>query len=328
MNNKYLTGVFFCLIATLSWGGMFPVMTSALKHMDPFNFTALRYGIAGIAFVILLIMKEGATALSLKGERVLLAWLFGTAGFAGFGFLVFLGQKLSGPTGALTASIIMATMPLLALLVIWVVKSVRPPLFSLLFILMSFSGVVLVITKGDFLAVFSQPQNLSANVPILLGALCWVIYTIGASFFPKWSAYRYTAVTTLLGLVSIFAINYILVQIDYIQVPSIQQIVSVLPHLLYMSLVAGFIGVLSWNMGNKIITPMNGVLFMDVVPLTAFTISAITGTVPIKVQVIGACITATALVLNNLYQRQRLVVSNRASVPLVAAGGSYAKQNH
>jgi len=39
-------------------------------------------------------------------------------------------------------------------------------------------------------------------------------------------------------------------------------VIAISPHLLYMSLVAGFIGVLSWNMGNKIITPLNGVLFI------------------------------------------------------------------
>ncbi|WP_269975583.1 hypothetical protein [Dickeya lacustris] len=45
-----------------------------------------------------------------------------TLGFAGFGFLVFLGQHLAGPSGALTASIMMATMPMLGLLTIWALK--------------------------------------------------------------------------------------------------------------------------------------------------------------------------------------------------------------
>ncbi|HEU0187004.1 MAG TPA: DMT family transporter, partial [Gallionellaceae bacterium] len=282
-------------------------MTDALRHIDPFTFTALRYSIAGAVFLLLLVGKEGVESLKLEGERVWLAWLMGTAGFAGFGFLVFWGQQLAGASGALTASIMMATMPLLGLLVNWTVRGVRPPLFSFGFISLSFLGVALVITKGNLADVLAAPQNYSANIPLILGALCWVIYTVGASFFPKWSPYRYTAITTLLGLTSIFAINALLINAGAIQLPSVEAVVTILPHLLYMSLVAGFVGVLSWNIGNKIITPLNGVLFMDVVPVTAFTISTLNGVVPAQAQVLGASMTATALILNNLYQRRRLI---------------------
>ena len=316
MKSKYSTGVLFCLVATLSWGAMFPVMTSALRYVDPFTFTALRYSIAGIAFLALLISKEGVKSLDIRGERIGLAWILGTAGFAGFGFLVFLGQKLAGPTGALTASIIMATMPLQGMLVGWLVRGVKPPKVTLGFIFLSFCGVALVITHGNFSTLLFEPQKFSAYVPLLLGALCWVIYTVGASFFPKWSPYRYTTITTLLGLTSVFGINFVLLALGYIHLPPVENLVAVLPHLVYMSLIAGFVGVLSWNIGNKIITPLNGVLFMDVVPVTAFTISALTGIVPGTVQVYGATITAVALILNNLYQRQRL--ANVALVPAKA----------
>ncbi|MHB0991792.1 MAG: DMT family transporter [Burkholderiales bacterium] len=313
MKTKYSLGVFFCMIATLSWGGSFPIMTSALKHIDPFNFTAMRYSIAGVAFLIILLFREGPRALNLKGERIGLAWFLGTAGFAGFGFLVFLGQKLAGPTGALTASIVMATMPMLGLLVGWVVKGAKPPMLTLAFIVLSFTGVILVITNGNVSALLSRPQSFAAYVPLLLGALCWVVYTIGASYFPAWSPYRYTTITTLLGLTSIFAIDVILTMTGYISLPAVPDVVTVIPHLLYMSLVAGLIGVLSWNMGNKIITPLNGVLFMDIVPVTAFTVSALTGVIPSEMQVFGASITGTALIFNNLYQRQRMMRMTMAS---------------
>ena len=302
--NKYLIGILFCLVATISWGAMFPVMTDALRHMDPFMFTALRYSIAGIAFSLLLMLREGASAFSLRDERWFLAWLFGSAGFAGFGFLVFLGQKMIGSTGALTASIMMATMPMLGLLVTWGLRKTRPPLFSFGFIMLSFCGVVLVITRGDLSAVLAEPSNYFANVPLILGALCWVLYTVGATYFPKWSPYRYTALTTLLGLTTVFAVNTVLVLDGVIPIPTIAAVVEVAPHLIYMALIAGFVGVLCWNIGNKILTPLNGVLFMDVVPITAFVLSAVSGIVPSEMQTLGACITATALVMNNLYQRR------------------------
>lgn len=313
--SNYSRGVLLCLVATVSWGGMFPVMTSALRHIDPFTFTCLRYGIAGLVFLAVLMAMEGRGALRLKGQRPVLAWVFGTAGFAGFQFLVFLGQQLAGPEGALVASIMMATMPMLGFLVNWVVRKAVPPKAALAFILMSFVGVVLVVTEGNVAALLREPGAYKADLLIILGALCWVIYTVGATFFPQWSPVRYTTITTGLGLMSAVAITAVLLATGLVAVPSAGQVGTVLPELAYMSLVAGFVGVLAWNMGNKILTPLNGVLFMDVVPVTAFAVSALTGTVPVPMQLVGAAITAAALVGNNLYMRHRMAAP--APAPMV-----------
>lgn len=308
--NSYAKGIAFCVIATVSWGGMFPVMNDALLHVDPFTFTLLRYGLAGVAFLAVLLYREGIDSLNLRGDRVWLAWLFGTAGFAGFGFLVFLGQQMAGAEGALTASIIMATQPMLGLLVNWVLRKVVPPTYSIFFIALSFCGVALVVTRGDVGALLSAPGNFSADILILLGALCWVLYTIGGSFFPSWSPYKYTTVTTGLGLVSVLVINVVLWLSGTIALPSAQQLNTVAPHLAYMAFFAGFVGVLCWNLGNKILTPLNAVLFMDVIPLTAFLISAAQGIVPTHVQIIGASLTGIALVCNNLYVRMMAARKN------------------
>jgi hypothetical protein len=53
------------------------------------------------------------------------------------------------------------------------------------------------------LGAFDQAQSYIADITLFLGALSWVIYTSGASLFPTWSPYRYTAMTALLGLVSV-----------------------------------------------------------------------------------------------------------------------------
>jgi drug/metabolite transporter (DMT)-like permease len=261
---------------------------------------------------------EGRAGFTLKGERRWLLWLLGSVGFVGFGFFVFLGQKLAGKSGALVASIMMATMPMLGVLVNWVVRKVIPPGYSFLFILLSFFGVVTVITKGDYASIFAHPQYYSANLLIVMGALCWVIYTVGASFFPHWSSYKYTAMTTMYGLTSVFTLNAIFFLVGFTPVPSASDFAFVVPHVAYMALVAGVIGVLSWNLGNKILTPLNGVLFMDVVPITAFLVSSMEGVEPTGSQVIGAGITGAALILNNLYLRHR-AASRATTVPIAAA---------
>ncbi|MFL9866495.1 DMT family transporter [Paraburkholderia fungorum] len=305
IRGRYWKGVAFCVMATILMGIMFPVMTSALVHVDPFTFTSLRYLIAGAAFLALLRAKEGKQALKANGESLALAWLLGSVGFCGFGSFVFLGQQLAGREGALTASIMMATQPMMGLLVNSIVRKRRPPLYSFLFILMSFAGVSLVVTKGDIAGVLREPQHYSANALIVLGALCWVIYTFSASHFKNWSALKYTTITTWLGLTTIIGLNVLLFALHVVPVPSAGALRAIVPHLLYMGPIAGFIAILFWNMGNRILTPLNGVLFMDVLPVTTFVVSSLTGVVPGYWQITGACITGAALIFNNVYLRRQ-----------------------
>ncbi|MGB8932286.1 MAG: DMT family transporter [Anaeromyxobacteraceae bacterium] len=311
MKDRFPLGVVFCLGAVLSWGGMFPVMGSALGVMNPFLFTAIRYSAAGIMFMALLAWREGRGALSPAG-RVGALWILGSLGFAGYGFLVFLGQKLAGPSGAMSASVTMALMPMLSILVNWLLRGIRPLRWSPLFVAVSFSGVLFVITRGDFRALTQLQENILADVLILLGALCWVIYTVGATWFPAWSAVRYTALTTALGLPTILTVNVALFLAGRNALVSREALLSLVPHLAYMVVVAGFVGVLFWNSGNKIVTPINGVLFMDVVPMTTFAISALRGYHFNAAEVLGVTLTISALVMNNVYQRMSSLGAARA----------------
>ncbi len=310
MSQSYFKGAALCLTATTVWGGMFPVMSTALSHVDPFTFTSIRYAIAGLMFIILAVLIEGQSGIELRGQRIGLAWLFGTAGFAVFNFLIFFGQQLAGKDGALTASVMFATMPMLGLLMNWYVTKTAPSPYSFFFIFMSFVGVVFVVSKGNIAAIIDSPQNYIADGIMLFAALCWVIYTVGGTFFPAWSSYKYTAVTTVLGLLSAIVINVVLFASGAIPFPSHDDFGDILPQMAYMSLVAGVIGVLSWNLGNKIITPANGVLFMNAEPITTFIISAIQGNIPDKMQIVGASLTCTALVLNSAYLRLRAATAS------------------
>jgi len=304
--SNFGKGIALCLIATASWGSLFPVMTEALRILDPFTFTTIRFVIAGGLFSLLLAWREGKGAFSIKGQRVGLIWFLGSLGFAGFGLLVFIGQRMAGGQGALIASVMMATQPMLSLLANWAIHRVRPKPLSFCFLLLSFCGVLLVVTKGNLAEAASSSQHLVASGIIVGGALCWVLYTIGGTLYPSWSPYRYTALTTLFGLISIVIINFTLLVTHGISTPDWAQLERAVPYLLYTAVVPGFLGVLCWNLGVRIVTPVNGVLFMDVIPVSAFTLSALQGILPVPAQVVGVVFTMSAIVLNNLYLRRNV----------------------
>ena len=297
-------GVLFGLIAGVSWGAQFPIAGSALKQIDPFYFTVLRYAAVSLILVALLIAAEGSNALRLEGhaKRV---WLFSTLAFTLYNFLVFLGQKSAGPSGAVLASIMMALMPMTSVLVVWVGKKRTPSSFTLGSIVLAFLGVSLVITKGDISVLSSTRGNLIPALLILTGVFAWVIYTIGGGSF-TWSPLRYTTLSCLLGTASALVIVVLATIAGYLKVPAVGTLLTIRWGMCYMIVISGVLAVFSWNAGNHALTPLNGILFINLVPVTTFVISILFGYHMSTLEVVGAGATIAALVSNNLYQRTLL----------------------
>ncbi|WP_240343784.1 DMT family transporter [Paenibacillus sp. SYP-B3998] len=146
-------------------------------------------------------------------------------------------------------------------------------------------------------------EHLFADLLILLGALCWVIYTLGGNQFTGWSPLRYTTLTTCFGSMVNITIVVMATAFGELTVPSENTIRIVGPELLYMILIAGVLAVFTWNVGNKSLKPANGVLFMNIVPVTTVTISTMQGVEIGRAQLVGIIIIIGALVMNNLLQR-------------------------
>lgn len=302
MVKKYFFGLLLCLVAVISWGGMFPVMAPALNIMDPFYFTLFRYGSVAIIFSLILLYVEGPKSFRPEGQSLKL-WIFGTSAFAGFSFLVFLGQKVAGPSGAIIASVMMAVQPLLSVLVNWIYRSIKPTVVSVISMIIAALGVFMVVTKGNPSALLSGNNTLLAVMLILFGALCWVIYTAGGADFPKWSILRYSTLTTLYGVASVIVVLVIATSLGWLSFPTIRSIGSVSSALIYMITLAGVIAVFAWNLGNRLIGPINGILFMNLVPITSFIISITNGYKVSVFELLGCTITIAALISNNIYGR-------------------------
>jgi drug/metabolite transporter (DMT)-like permease len=321
MKDKLIVGALFCVIAGVTWGAQFPIAGSALKLIDPFYFTLLRYIAVSLILVLLLIVSEGTKALSFEG-RAKWVWFYGTMAFTVYNFLVFLGQKTAGPSGAVLASIMMALMPITSVLVMWVDNKTAPSKFTLGCIVVAFLGVSLVITKGD-ISVLSTSGNLIPALLILTGVFAWVIYTIGGSNF-TWSPLRYTTLSCILGTASALVIVVLATIAGYLKVPAVDALSTIRWEMGYMIVISGVLAVFSWNAGNRALTPINGILFINLVPVTTFVISILSGYNMSKLEVVGAVVTIAALVSNNLYQRE--ILRSKSAVPAaVPAVGGVAK---
>jgi drug/metabolite transporter (DMT)-like permease len=297
--NKTLVAVGLLLAATISWGGMFPVAKSALPSLDPYYMTLIRYGLAALVFPLFLVLREGWRAFSLEGRPLTLFFL-GALGFAGFNLLAFAALVHTRPEHG---AVIMATMPMITVLLTWLLKGVRPKGFTLAMVALAFAGVFLVITGGHPTRAFGGGQA-KWDLLFLGGAFCWVSYTMGAQLFPAWSPLRYTTITCAFGAAAIGAVTLLLTWNHSISTPTFDTLVNLRWTIAYLVVLGALVAVLSWNSGIRMLGAVNGVLFINFVPITAFVIGVVLGHAFGVGEILGAILVISALVANNLHLRR------------------------
>lgn len=301
MQTNQFKGVLIMLITVLIWGATFPVAKGALQSLDGFWMSSIRYGVAAPLLVAILCWREGVAALRYRG-KFLRASFFGVMGFSGFSILVFVGLGWSRPEHA---AIIMALQTPIAAFLHWVLKGTRPAAFTLGCIAVAIAGVFMVITKGDLGNTFAG-GTLAGDLLIFLGAMSWIVYTIGAVSFPGWSALRFTALTALPGTAGIFVITAIATMSGYVSVPDASTVVSIGWELAYLALFTVVLAVLFWNMAIGYLGALNAMLLGNLVPVVTFAIRILQGHRFEAIELMGAGLVVAGLIANNLYLRGRI----------------------
>lgn len=302
MKNKVIWGAFLCFIASASWGAMFPVANSAFKHIDPFYFTVFRYVSVTILLIALLWWKEGKEAFKLEGRGWSL-WFFGTMAFVIYNLLIFWGQDLLGEPGIMVASISESMMPMISIVIVWLLTRHRPHSFTLACVVTAFIGVTLVITKGDLRSFLTATEDFVPSFLIFLAVVGWVVYTMGGDKFGDWSSLRYSTLSCLLGTATACVVVSIVTLTGYISVPTMETVKTVSPHILFMIVFPGLIALLGWNVGVRILSPLNGLLFINFVPVTTLVVSMVQGYQITLFDVVGTVFIMISLISNNLFLR-------------------------
>ncbi|MBT2595997.1 DMT family transporter [Arthrobacter sp. ISL-72] len=298
MNRTTSLAAVGSLATALAWGGMFTIAKTAFSHLGPFQLTAARFIVATIVFMVILALKEGPRAL-VPGRRVGALWLVGTIGFAGFNMLMYAGLAYSAPQ---TISLVMATLPMVTLFVMWARTRKRPAGLVFFFSAIALVGVAMVLGNGNPAAVLQG--GLGQGVPLTFaGVVAWVLYTTRRGAFAELSLLRFTTHTCLLGTVSIIALTTVLTWNE--PLISVGDVGAVIWQILYMALPATVLAVLAWNQAVAVLGAANGVLFINLVPITAFTIEAIHGHQPTGGEVAGVTLTLAALLAVNLVARRK-----------------------
>jgi drug/metabolite transporter (DMT)-like permease len=197
-------------------------------------------------------------------------------------------------------------MPLITAFVLWARTRRRPTAITWWSSGVAVLGVGLVLTGGRLSGLASGGWG---DLLTFGGAACWVVYTTGAASVPAWSALRYTAISSTAGSVVIFVVAGVCTVAGPLTVPTLGDVAAAWWQLGYVALIAAVVAVLCWNTAMRVLGAQDGVLFINLVPLTTFAVEACLGRLPHPVQLLGVAVTVAALVGNNVLARRTDVMS-------------------
>lgn len=322
MNKKQvIMGSALCLIASMSWGAMFPVAQVALQKIDPFYFSFIRYAVVAVILSAILWVKEGRAAFRLEGRGKALLF-YGAMAFTVYNMFIFSGQYLMGDTGTITASLIEVLMPMISVLYVWITAKDKPPGYTIVSMILCLAGAMLVITNGKLTFFAMAGQSLFPLLLIFIGVTGWVLYSMGGSRFKDWSVLRYSTLTCLLGsLVSLIIVAFATL-LGLLPAPSMETLVSIKWEMSFMITLPGIVALLSWNAGLKMLTPLNGILYINFVPITTLIIMAFQGYHVSIFEICGTLLVIFAIVRNNLVQRKKQRAPGRTANRSAARSGA------
>src|SRR5699024_608069 len=210
-----------------------------------------------------------------------------------------------GEPGVIVASVMESLIPLISTVIFYILFRNLLLAFTLLCLLIAFVVASFVFTKGNYGAFFTDTGDIIPSLFTFIAVIGWVVYTMGGEKFPGWSALRYSTLSCLLGTATAVVIVFIVTLTGYISVPTVETIQIVSPHLLFMIIFPGAIALVGWNIGVAILSPLNGLLFINFVPVTTVVISIFQGHQLTAFDYWGTAFIVISLISNNIFLRIR-----------------------
>ncbi len=172
MSNSKLFTYAEALFAVIVWGASFIATKVALRDISPVTVVWLRF-LMGVVILGIAVILRRQFALPDKKE-----WLyFALLGFLGITFHQWLQSNGLQTSEAGTTAWIVATTPVFMALLGWLLLKERLGWIKTLGILLAFSGVLVVVSKGDFGSISIGRFGAPGDKLILVSAVNWAVFS-------------------------------------------------------------------------------------------------------------------------------------------------------
>lgn len=276
------------VVATLFWAGNYVIGASAIHQMSTFSLVFLRWAVAFVPLVIIAHVVERP-----NWRKALAKWplliLLGALGLTGYNFFLYFSLHY---TSALNASLINALNP--AVLVIAAVIFIKDKVTTLgiVGLVVSFVGVVIILTRGNLTYLFSHPLN-QGDLLMFGAILCWTAYTLIARKFTI-GIPPITSTAIQVGLVLVVLAVFIPFN-DLAWPASAAGTWS----LLYIAVFPSILSYVLWNGALQKLAPSKAAIFMNLIPVFTAIAAVLLGQHISWVQIIGGSLVIGGVLLTS-----------------------------
>ena len=188
------------LFTTLFWGGTFVAGKVVSQNVGPFSIAFQRFAIASIFLILLTLRIEGKLP-ALKKFQILPVILLGMTGIFTYNVMFFKGLKI---IEASRASLIIATCPVFITIFSAIFLKEKINLIKGLGIIISVSGAIIVISKGNIGQIFRTGLG-RGELYIFCCVLSWATYSlIGKVLMKSLSPLASVSYSAIVGAVALF----------------------------------------------------------------------------------------------------------------------------
>jgi drug/metabolite transporter (DMT)-like permease len=251
------------ILVALFWGGTFISTRIVAQNFGPFTGAGLRYSVA-LIFLIPLAFRQNRNFFKEGLKKIPLMAALGLTGIFGYNFFFFKGLKsIPASRGALLVSL----NPLFVMLLSALVYKEKITKLKLLGILVSLTGLVIVVSRGQIGSIFSSFQ---VGDLFMLGCpATWAVYTIIAR-----PALQHTTPLQATTWASLTGLSFLL--LFSLSEPAMPKItLEIGASLLYLGLIGTVVGFVWYYDGIQKIGATRTAIFTNLVPVFAILLSVL-----------------------------------------------------
>lgn len=271
------TVYFLVTVSTFFWGANFVLAEPVLADLPPLWAATLRFVLGAILmFAVAGLRRENMFGLVRRHAGAYL--LLGTVGIAAFNLLFFYALR---STSADNAALIMATNPLLTILLAAALLGERPTTRHLVALPVALAGVTVVIAEGNMNKLASL-QVASGDLLMLAANVFWALYNIlGRRYLSQGSPLGHTTWVMIVGAGLLLCIA--LGSGTPVGVPGVKAGLA----LAVMAVGGTVLAYLFWSIGIMRLGAGRTAIFLNLVPVSTISVGAAFGTPPTAAQVVG-----------------------------------------
>lgn len=283
--------ILFVTLSALFWGANFNAGKIAVEHLSPITAAAIRFSLASLIIIPIVLLWESNIKETVK-RNLGMYILLGIIGVAGFNGLFFLGLKYTTPVNG---ALIMATNPIVTMLLAALILNDTIRANQRLGMLFSLIGVIVVITHGS-LALLLQLKIALGDWIIMAANICWALYgVLGRRYLKNSKPLITTAATMALGSIALIIFSGYEASITQLTNQSWQVYFS----LIYMAVFGSVLAYLFWNYGILHLGVGNTSIFFNLVPVFTVLISIGMGQPILLVQTIGGVLVILGVLVSS-----------------------------